>query len=405
MPPTVRWILHVDLDAFFASVEELLRPELRGVPLIVGGRPESRGVVAAASYAARAYGVRSAMPMFQAMRLCPQAIVVPPRHGVYGEHSRGVMAILREYTPAIEQISIDEAFLDLTGTERLWGPADAVARTIQQRIADERHLPVSLGVASSKLVAKIACDLGKPHGLIVVPQGGEAEFLAPLPIERLWGVGAVTGRRLRGRGIQTVGDLAGWSEEALAALLGETGRRLYQAARGVDPSEVHDEAARRTISHEETYAQDVDDPQVLRATMLWMSESVAETLRHERAVAGTVRIKMRTPEFETVLRQTTLDQPTDQGQVVYEAAIALLDRFWRPPRPLRLIGVGVGGLLDQGGYQLGLLDETPLRNARLNRALDEIRDRFGRDAIGRASLIGRHRRGGGGSSAGEPDGS
>jgi DNA polymerase-4 len=387
MPPSARWILHVDLDAFFASVEELLRPELRGLPLIVGGRPESRGVVAAASYAVRAYGVRSAMPMAQALRLCPQAVVVPPRHGVYGQHSRRVMAILHEYTPVVEQISIDEAFLDLTGTERLWGPVEGVARTIQRRIADECGLPASLGAASSRLVAKIACDLGKPRGLVIVPQGGEAAFLAPLKIDRLWGVGEVTGRRLREHGIDTIGDLASWSEEALAALLGEAGRRLARAARGIDPSEVQDSAARRSISHEETFAADVDDAAYLQETLLWMSESVATTLREGRTVAGVVRLKMRYGDFTTVLRQTTLEQPTDQGQVIYRAAVDLLERTWRPRRPLRLIGVGVSGLLEQGGYQLSLLDDRPLRNARLNRALDEIRERFGPDAIGRASLL------------------
>jgi len=206
-------------------------------------------------------------------------------------------------------------------------------------------------------------------------------------VERLWGVGQVTGRRLRERGIATIGDLAGWHEEALVALLGEAGRRLYQAARGIDPSEVHEGAVRRSISREETFVHDLDDPAHLRATLLWMSESVATTLRREHALAGTVRIKMRTSDFATVLRQTTLGQPTDQGQVIYETAAALLERYWHPPRPLRLIGVGVVGLLDGAGYQLGLLDETPLRNARLNRTLDEIRARYGEEAIGRASQL------------------
>ncbi len=200
-------------------------------------------------------------------------------------------------------------------------------------------------------------------------------------------MGEVTGRRLRERGIETIGDLASWSEEALAALLGEAGRRLARAARGIDPSEVQDSAARRSISHEETFAADVDDAAYLQETLLWMSESVAATLREGRLVAGVVRLKMRYGDFTTLLRQTTLEQPTDQGQVVYRAAVALLERAWRPRRPLRLIGVGVGGLLEQGGYQLSLLDDRPLRNARLNRALDEIRERFGPDAIGRASLL------------------
>jgi len=387
VPSPPRWIIHVDLDAFFASVEVLEHPEWQGKALIVGGRPEARGVVSSASYAARAHGVRSAMPVGQALRLCPHAVVVPPRHGVYSEYSRGVMDILREYTPAFEQLSIDEAFLDVTGCERLWGPVETIARTIQRRVAEERSLPVSLGVASSKLVAKIACDSGKPNGLVVVPQGEEAAFLAPLPIERLWGVGPVTAGRLKARGVETIGDLARLSERSLEALFGDQARRLHDAARGIDPSEVQDGRARRSVSHELTYAQDVDDPQVLHKTLLWMSESVAEALREERVVAQTVRLKMRYGDFSTVLRQVTLPNATDQGQVLYDAALDLLRRYWRPPRPLRLIGLGASGLLEQGGYQLSLLDQTDQRNVRLNRALDEIRERFGPDAIRRASLL------------------
>ena len=387
MQSVPRWIIHVDLDAFFASVETLIHPEWAGRALIVGGRPEGRGVVSSASYEARAFGVRSAMPTAQALRLCPQAILVPPRHGVYSQYSRGVMDLLRGYTPVLEQLSIDEAFLDVTGCERLWGPVEEIARTIQRRVAEELRLPVSLGVASSKLVAKIACDLGKPHGLVVVPQGGEEAFLAPLPIERLWGVGPVTAERLRSRGVETIGDLARLSHDALGAVFGEQAGRLHDAARGIDPAEVQPERARRSVSHEQTYSQDVDDPEVLRKTLLWMAESVGEALREKRVVAQTVRLKMRYGDFTTVLRQVTLPRATDQGQVLYEAALGLFERYWRPPRPLRLIGLGASGLLEEGGYQLSLLDQTDQRNVRLNRALDEIRDRFGEGAIQRASLL------------------
>jgi len=381
-----RRIIHVDLDAFFSSVEEMLHPELRGRPIIVGARPEERGVVSSASYAARAYGVRSAMPVARALRLCPQAIVVPPRHGVYAEHSRRVMTILGEYTPLLEQLSVDEAFLDVTGCERLHGPIPNLARRIQERLESECGLPASLGVASSKLVAKIACDTGKPHGLVVVPEGEEQVFLAPLAIERLWGVGAVTGQRLRGLGIRTIGDLARWSEERLVARFGEQGRYLYGAARGMDRSPVQPRRARRSLSKECTFARDVDDMDVLRNALLQMSEEVATRLREVHSVAQTVRIKLRYADFSTVTRQTTLQGPTEQGQRVYAEALTLLERYWERTRPLRLLGVGVSGLLNHGGYQLGLLEDDELRAARLNVALDEIRHRFGRGAIRRGAL-------------------
>jgi len=396
MDTTQRWIIHVDLDAFFASVEELLNPELRGKPIIVGGRADQRGVVAAASYAVRAFGVRSAMPTAQALRLCPQAILVSPRHNEYGRRSRAVMDILHEITPQVEQFSIDEAFLDVTGCELLWGQPEEIARLIQTRIKEEQHLPASLGVASSKLVAKIACDWGKPQGLVVVQPGEERAFLAPLPIERLWGVGKVTGARLRAFGLRTIGDLAAWPEEKLVQQFGDLGRGLYLNARGIDRRpvgdiarslRVHGSREQRSISQERTFSQDVGDRKILLRTLLSMTESVAARLRRRRLVAQTVRIKLRRADFTTFTRQQTLDQPTDQGQVIYERARRLLERNWREGQMLRLLGVGVSGLLDDAGYQLSLFDRTDQRRTRLNRALDDIQARFGREAITRASLL------------------
>ena len=283
---TERWIIHVDLDAFFASVEELLRPELRGKPLVVGGDPKQRGVVSSASYAARKYGVRSAMPVAQALRLCPQAIVVPPRHGEYSRRSQAVMDILREITPMVEQISIDEAFLDVTGCGRLWGPVRHIAEMLQRRVMDEQHLPASLGIAGTKLVAKIACDLGKPRGLVMVPHGEEAAFLAPLPIERLWGVGPVTGGKLREMGIATIGDLARLPEAHLIRVFGELGHGLALGARGIDDSPVQVTHDRRSISQELTFAQDVTQEEALRHMVLQMSEHVASRLRQSRLASG-----------------------------------------------------------------------------------------------------------------------
>ncbi len=388
-----RWILHVDLDAFFASVEELLNPALRGQPVLVGGRPEGRGVISSASYAARAFGVRSAMPTAQALRLCPQAIVVPARHGEYSRHSHAVMAILHEMTPAVEQLSIDEAVLDVTGCERLWGPPEAMGRLIQRRVREEQGLPLSVGIASNRLVAKIACDSGKPHGLVLVPHGEEAGFLAPLPIEALWGVGKVTGSRLRALGLRTIGDLATWGARRLMATFGERlGGSLYQHALGLDDTPVEEGGPRRSISQERTFAQDVSDAATLERTLLGMSETVAQRLRESGFVAQTVRIKLRDADFRTYTRQQRLEQPTDQSAILYEAALSLLGANWTPGRPLRLVGVGADGLLTEGGYQLDLFDHTDQRHIRLNRALDEIRDRFGDEAITRAALLRRRRR-------------
>ena len=387
MAPAVRQIVHVDLDAFYASVEALLDPTLQGKPVIIGGSPEGRGVVSAASYEARDCGVRSAMPVAQALRLCPEAIRVSPRHGVYGEHSRAVMDLLAGYTPVLEQLSIDEAFLDLTGCEALWGPASDVARQIQERVRSECGLPCSLGVATNKLVAKIACGEGKPQGLVVVPPGQEAAFLAPFAIETLWGVGEATGRRLRGLGIRTIGELAERTEAELLRLFGEGGRHLRRAARGLDDAPVHTERERRSISQEHTFRQNVTDRQTLQRRLLSMADHLAAGLRRDALVAQTVRLKLRYEDFETLTRQVTLDQPTDQADLLHDRALALLDAHWNQQRSVRLIGLGASGLLSESGYQLDLFDHSDQRNTRLSHTLDEIRARFGHQAITRASLL------------------
>ena len=368
-------------------MEELLDPTLRGKPLIVGGDPHSRSVVCSASYAARAYGVRSAMPMSRAVRLCPQAIIVPPRHGVYAQYSDAVMAILREITPAVEQVSIDEAYLDITGCERLWGPPRDIGRLIQQRVSAEQRLSISLGIAANKLVAKIACDMGKPHGLVLVEPGQEQAFLEPLPIDRLWGVGKVTAARLREYGVLTIGDLLAWPEERLTATFGDLGQALYRGARGQDRDTVHSDHERRSVSQEITFEVDIDARAPLERALLGMCDRVAAQLRQRRLVGQTVRIKLRYPDLSIATRQATLPQPTDQGQVLYQQAHALLLRHWKPGQPLRLLGVGMSGLLDEGGYQLDLFDATDQKRIRLNRSLDEIRTRYGSKAIRRAALL------------------
>jgi DNA polymerase-4 len=382
-----RWIIHVDLDAFFASVEELLNPELRGKPIIVGGDPRSRGVVSSASYAARAYGVRSAMPVARALRLCSQAVLVPPRHGEYGKRSRAVMEVLEQITPLVEQVSIDEAFLDVTGCEGLFGPVIEIGRLIQRRISEEQHLPASLGIAASKLVAKIACDAGKPRGLVMVQPGEEQVFLAPLAIEKLWGVGKVMGARLRAHGVRTICDLLTWPEERLVQAFGQLGRGLYLGTRGIDLSPVRVSHERRSISQERTFARDVGDGAVFQRLLLQMSEDLASSLRGHHMVAQTVRIKLRYPDFSTITRQTTLPRPADQADLILAAARELLARNWREGQLLRLVGVAVSGLLDGGGYQLSLFEQIDRRQIRLDQALDEIRVRYGSRAITRASLL------------------
>jgi len=382
-----RSIIHLDLDAFFASVEELLDPAIVGLPILVGGSPEGRGVVASASYAARAFGVHSAMPMAKALRLCPQATVRHGHHEQYSVYSRQVMAILAEYTPLLEQVSIDEAFLDVTGSERLFGPAGDLARRIQERVQAQLRLSTSLGVASNKLVAKVASTLSKPHGLLVVPWGEEAVFLAPLPIERLWGVGEVTANRLRAHGVQTIGQLAALSDAQMRALFGAASAEMHRRALGIDDSPVGSEGRRKSVSQEHTYSRDVGDLTVLQRSLLGMSEDVAAQLRNAGECARTVVLKLRYPDFTTITRRSTLAQPTDLAEVLYAQAKALLEREWKRGTLVRLIGVGATGLVE--ARQLSLFDDDTERLTRLSQAVDQIRDKYGRNAIRRASLLRR----------------
>ena len=382
-----RTIIHIDLDAFFASVEELLDPTLCGLPLVVGGSPEGRGVVCSASYAARRYGVRSAMPVSQALRLCPRAIVLPTRHHVYGQYSRQVMDVLRAITPDVEQISVDEAFLAVTGCERLFGPPQEIAIKVKGDVLAQTGLPCSVGVASNKLVAKIACSSGKPDGLVLVPTGAEAEFLSSMPIEALWGVGQATGTALRDMGVETIGQLALVGLEHLTRRFGENGKGLYWGARGVDHSAVQVSRERRSISHEMTFAEDVGDRVRLKRHLLNMSERLASQLRQKHLVAQTVRIKLRFPDLSTISRQVTLNQATDQTQPIYAHACELLDQNLFPRRRLRLLGLAASGLLQDAGYQLRLLERDDAQRIKLEQALDEIRGRYGHQSITRASLI------------------
>ncbi len=381
-----RYILHLDFDAFFASVEEILDPALKGKPVIVGAPPGQRGVVASASYAARAFGVCSAMPTAQALRLCPQAIVLPPRHKVYQEYSARMMAILFEYTPLVEPLSLDEAFLDLTGCEARWGSPQELARELQERLEVELGLTASIGLASNKLVAKIASGLEKPRGFVLVPHGREAEFLAPLPVEKLWGVGEVTARSLSEMGVSTVGQLAALNATQLEARLGRRGLDVYRYARGLDDRAVVVERAEKSLSREVTFAEDVGDRKVLRKELLVLSESVALQLRKRGLRGRTIKLKLRYSDFETLTRQVTMGAPTDLAQVIFEQAARLLDKARDKKREVRLIGVGVSKF-ETEERQLSLFegagDGRVEKLRRLSQSVDRIRERYGDEAIRR----------------------
>lgn len=378
-------ILHVDLDAFFAAVEQRDRPELRGKPVIVGGEPGARGVVSAASYEARAFGVRSAMPLRTAAALCPAGVFVPVAGSKYRRESRRVMEILGRFTPRLEQVSIDEAFLDVAGSERLFGPPEEIARRIRTAVRDEVGLTASVGVATTKLVAKVASDLRKPDGLVVVPAGEEAAFLAPLPIGRLWGVGEQTRAVLAEHGVRTIGDLAALPVDVLVRRLGPHGATLHDRARGIDPSPVTGEIAAKSVSHEHTFDVDTADAEVIERTLLALSEGVASRLRAGGVRASTVAVKVRDASFHTVTRQRTLPEPTDLADPIFRTALELV-RPEASGRRIRLLGVGAHGLGEPA--QLGLFAlEDPRRRAAVE-AQDAIRRKYGSRALTRARLLG-----------------
>ena len=386
-----RHILHVDMDAFYASVEQLDRPELRGKPVLVGGRPEGRGVVATASYEARPFGCRSAMPMAQAVRLCPQAIVVPPRFERYSELSRQVFSILEEFTPLVEPLSIDEAFLDVTGSTRLLGPPEPMARMLKERVRERTQLTASVGVAPNKFLAKLASDLQKPDGLVVVERDRVQAFLDPLPIARLWGVGKVTLPRLAALGVETFGDLRRIDLAVLRDRLGEAGEQFPRLVRGLDDRPVVPDHEARSLSHEITFPVDVEDREHLRSVLLGQTDQVARRLRRHETLARTVTIKIRRADFTTLTRSTTLDQATDETDAFWQAASSLFEAWLQRDRAaVRLIGMGVSQLTARADEQLRLF-EQPERNRRrsLDRTMDAIRDRFGNDAVGRGGSLRR----------------
>ena len=384
-----RKILHIDLDAFFCSVEENNNPSLRGKPFAVGGRPDERGVVASCSYAARMFGIHSAMPMARAIKLCPELIIVPGRHGDYGKISKQVMEYLSTLTPLIEQVSIDEAFLDLSDLPE---SGDILAKTIQKYILDHFHLPCSIGVATNKLVAKIATNVGKasnrsahsPQAIRVVPPGQEADFLAPLPTKALWGIGPKTAARLDEIGIHTIGDVSHMPKQDLIKYLGKFGEELEKRALGIDESPIHTSHEVKSVSNETTFSHDITDVQILYETLHRLSESVGRRLRKHNLKGSTVKLKLRWQDFTTLTRQETLPVPTNDDREIYASTRNLFNKTWKKGRPVRLLGVGVTQFSNLE-KQLGLWDTQNKKDVNLLTAVDVLRDRFGKNTIMRGS--------------------
>ena len=380
-------ILHVDMDAFYASVEERDRPELAGRPLIVGGTPQGRGVVAAANYAVRRFGVHSAMPTSTALRLCPQAIVIPPRLDYYAAISDGIREVLYRYTPLVEPLSLDEAFLDVTGSEPLFGPSVEIGRRIKREIRESVRLVASVGVAPNKFLAKIASDLEKPDGFVVVDPAGVQAFLDPLPAGRLWGVGRVTGQALEQLGVRTIADVRKMPLEVLQQHFGKGGEHIWQLAHGIDERRVVPDREAKSISHETTFAVDIGDREVLRAWIMELAEQVGRRLRRHDLQGRTVQIKVRFADFHTIVRAKTLAGPTNITTEIRRTAAELLETCLATARQqIRLLGVGVSGFDGPRRVQPSLFpDEEREKESQLDRAADEIRERFGSAALHRGS--------------------
>lgn len=389
--------LHIDMDAFFVSVEELFDPSLKGKPVVVGGKPDQRGVVSAASYAARKFGVHSAMPLRTAYRLCPQAIFVDGHPDRYRDYSQKVFGVLKGFSPQVEMASIDEAYMDLTGTERLHGPPLLAAHSLHEKVRRHTALNCSIGIACSRMVAKVASDQAKPNGVLQVLPGQEARFLAPLDVRKIPGVGKVTEKNLHACGIRTVGDLALLEESFLAERFGQWGLALAGKARGLDAGgwfdgQVGDVDTPKSISHEHTFSENTAASDVLEATLARLAEMVGRRLREQGLYARTVQLKLRYSDFSTITRAHSLDHATQLDTEIYAQARALLRANCQPGAPVRLLGVHLSGLEDGEG-QLNLLEEPKTdRWRKALSAMDQIRDRFGEDSVSLASgLRGRFR--------------
>ncbi len=398
-------IIHADMDAFFASVEIREQPTLRGKPVVVGGRAESRGVVAAASYVARQYGIRSAMPTATALKRCPELVVLPGRMALYSEVSRQIQDIFARYTPLIEPLSLDEAFLDVSASTALFGPAQHIARDIKQAVLDELQLVISMGVAPNKFVAKIASDVQKPDGFVVVKAAGVQAFLDPLPVSRLWGVGKVTEKKLHAQQIHSIADLRHAPESFIRQHFGQYGEQLRQLARGYDPRAVITERDAKSISHETTFAQDINDVDILRGVLSNLTEQVAWRMRRQNVQGRTVQLKLRFDDFHTITRARSLSTATHHTRDLWRTVLQLLNKeISSGLPPVRLIGMGVGGFdsnESESHEQLGLFDTPQTDDATsdaahseaedIDKITDDINHRFGNKLLLRARGLRRPR--------------
>lgn len=381
-------LLHIDMDAFYASIEQRDRPELRGKPVVVGGS-SGRGVVSAASYEAREYGIHSAMPGRRAVKLCPHAVFLRGRIDHYAEVGRQVREIFHRYTPIVQPLSLDEAFLDVSGSQRLFGDAATIGRQIKDAIQRELELTASVGVAPLKFVAKIASDLGKPDGFVEVQPDQVIAFLDPLPVSRLWGVGRVGQQKLERLGLRRIGDIRVYHFETLKQRFGSWGEHLWKLANGIDHRTVVPDRSAKQISHERTFAEDITEEEMLRAVVSHLSEQVARRLRRHGRQARNVSIKYRRDDFQTYTRSQTLAAPTHSTDEVFRTAMELLTEMRRvQPRPVRLIGVSVGGLSEKhAAEQLSLFDMQPNQGNQqeVDKVVDRLRDQMGDKAIYRAA--------------------
>jgi len=385
-----RKILHLDMDAFYASIEQRDNPSLKGRPVIVGGEAEKRGVVSAASYEARAFGVHSAMPTSQARRLCPQGVFLPVRMDRYRGVSGLIFEIFREYTPLIEPLSLDESFLDVTGCESLFGPAPEIARTIKKKILAQTGLTASAGIAPNKFLAKIASDWRKPDGLVEIKPEEVGAFLENLPVSKLWGVGKATEEVLQGMGIFRVGQLARFPREAIEKKMGNFGLELLTLARGEDDRPVVSGEEAKSLSQEQTFTPDLQERQIMEQILLDQAEQVGWELRKQKLKGLTVHLKVRYPDFTLITRSQTLSAPTDAGMEIYRTAVKLLDKTEALSRKARLLGVGISNLRRrEAPFQRGLFDAYREKEEKSLEAVDKIWDKFGPQALKRASQLER----------------